>query len=84
MEIQDEVQAHGGTCSFTCFVLYFDELLFLHLLFLLSCSWAGRVNLLELVSILNVDLCHIEAKTTALIQRFPNKLSLINGQIIAE
>lgn len=42
----------------------------------------GRVNVVELQPILNVDLSHIEAKVNSIVQKDRN-LSLVDGEIIA-
>ena len=48
---------------------------------LIACGVAGRVNLVDLQQLLNVDLSHIEAKVNELVKNDPS-LTLILGQII--
>ena len=43
----------------------------------------GRVNIVKLQTLLNVDICHIESKVSEIVKNDPN-LTLILGQIISK
>ena len=47
------------------------------------CLNTGRVNLVELQEVLNVDLSHIESKVHEIV-RSESSLNLVLGQIVSE
>jgi hypothetical protein len=43
----------------------------------------GRINIVKLQTLLNIDICHIETKVSEIVRNDPN-LTLILGQIISK
>lgn len=51
------------------------------IIFLIGVSLSGRINLVELQQILNVDFSHVETKVNEIVRHDKN-LTLILGQLI--
>jgi len=77
-EIKDELLVRGGT-SLCLVKLSFT--LKNPLVWLPSRMFLGRVNVLDLQPVLNLDLVHIEAKIQELLKK-DKRLRLLNGEII--